>query len=148
MKVDLPLVVIIIIGLITVSGFVATALNYGQYQIYPPWFKPDLHKPAMISVPVVNGTVPLSATLYDAYGNPLANLTQVSTNSSFVTFSTGSFEIVPNYAYKVWVPQQNTTYDFGLQSPPIDQANAQYYHVTLNTNMVDQFWRPDVILSV
>ncbi|MEM0287536.1 MAG: hypothetical protein QXG05_05120 [Nitrososphaerota archaeon] len=141
-KIDFTLIVIVLIGIITVSGFTVAALNYSTSQNYPPWVHPNLHKPAMIYVPVVNGTIANTATLYNAYGNLLANLTFISSNSSFSSFSTGSYNIVTGYAYKVWVPQQNIVYDFGLQNPPIGQAYQHYYYVVLNVNMQDQLWRP------
>jgi|SRR5579884_4174788 hypothetical protein len=142
LKIDGPLIVIILIALVTATGFAAAAINYNSSEFYPPWVHANTNKPALLYVPVINGTTNLSASLYDAYGNLIVNLTQVSSNASYVEFSTGSYQIHTNYAYKVWVPQQNIVYDFGLQNPSIGELKDTYYHVILTPTMQDQYWRP------
>jgi hypothetical protein len=141
-RIDATFIIIILVTMITVAGFVIAAINYNSSETYPPWVHGSADKPAIIYVPVQGGNTSLTAALYDAYGNLLVNLTETASNSSYVTFTTGQFTITHDYAYKVWVPQQNTTYDFGLQPPSIGQLKAQYYYVTLNPTMVDPYWHP------
>ncbi|MEM0116990.1 MAG: hypothetical protein QXE12_03890 [Conexivisphaerales archaeon] len=142
MKFDVSLTIIIIITIITVAGFSVAIANYPNSESYPPWVHAQTSKPAIIAVPVINGTNPNVAVLYDAYGNSLYNMTLISSNSTYSLFSTGNYRIVPGYAYKVWVPQENIVYDFGLQPPSISQLKSTYYHVVLNINFQDEYWRP------
>lgn len=139
---DINLVIILLISIITIAGFAIAIYNYQNSESYPFWVHVNTHKPAYIAIPIIGSNSSINAFLYDAYGKLLVNLTLVSSNSTYVIFSTGTYNIVPGYAYKVWVPQQNIVYDFGLQSPSIAQLSAKYYNVTLNPIMQDQYWRP------
>jgi hypothetical protein len=142
-KIDVNIIVIIIVTIITITGFSIAIANYPNSESYPPWIHAQTAKPALIAIPVTNGTISNIAVLYDAYGNFLNNMTFVTSNSTYSLFSTDNFKIVPGYAYKVWVPQQNITYDFGLQPPSISQLKSQYYYITLNPNFRDVYWKPN-----
>jgi len=142
-KADSNLVIIIIIAIITITGFSIAIVNYPNSESYPPWVHAQVAKPALIAVPVSNGNVSNIAVLYDAYGNFLDNMSFITSNSTYSLFSTGNFKIVPGYAYKVWVPQQNITYDFGLQPPSIAQLKSQHYYVILSQSFQDTYWRPN-----
>lgn len=141
-KVDSTSIIIAILIIITAAGFISAAINYPHSESYPPWVHAQTSKPAMIAVPIVNGSVAHVAVLYDAYGQMLYNMSFISSNSTYSLFSTGNFKIVPNYAYKVWVPEQKIAYDFGLQSPSISQLKSQYYYIILSKDFQDPYWRP------